>query len=37
MHPMPESWFDNPDVHMAPVLAAYVLGLLVLLLSYMQA
>ena len=34
MHPMPESWFDNTDLHMTPVVVAYALGLLMLLLSY---
>ena len=36
MHPMPESWFDDAVLNMSPVVAAYMVGLLALLLTYMQ-
>lgn len=34
MHPMPESLFDNAVLHLGPVVAAYGVGLLMLLLAY---
>jgi hypothetical protein len=37
MHPMPESWFDNADLNVGPVVAAYMFGLLMLVISYVQA
>ena len=36
MHPMPESWYDDAVLNMGPVVAAYGVGLLMLLLSYAQ-